>query len=303
MPNYKQQIYAGCVLGVFCFILIASIQGCNPQSSEQSDPAISSLQRDVTHFFDVANSSSNQEVIVESQRKVASLCRETPDGFNAVASILEQRLKEHPEDHISARFLKGIYLRELRHPDKAVELYEELLRKDPNNLSLKQELVQLYQASERYQDAADFFRKEVGTGSGNDEWLVFQAASHLIYAGKTEEGLAYAKSIFETNPSAQNFERMSRLYETAGQWDIAAQNLQKAVSLSSNEEYAVNLKIHLGEIYFRAEEYEKALSSLKELMESSSLSAQQRSVVNEQIFRIYKKEGRLPELKIQVQEK
>ena len=270
--------------------------GCGPRNIKNHDS--SSLEIQVRELLDTA-SNTDSVVSVKSQQEIIDLCRNTSNGFVTITAIMEQRVLENYDDLLTANLLKEIYLRELKDPSKAVELYEKLVAHDPKNIPLKQELVGIYQASKRYNDVAELYCKEIGKGSGNDEWLQFQVASHLIYAGKVKEGLEYAKERLGKDPSAQNLERMSRLYEISNEWDKAAQEIQKAIITTSNVQYSVNMKIHLGELYIRSQQYEQALLYLKELGASPSLSDQQKSVVNEQIFRVYKKQGRLSELKIE----
>lgn len=282
---------------ILCIALLQS--ACTKDASNQSSDHYSELQKQTNVFLDQAVS-QDKDVAVQGQRELVKLCRETPNGFEVITEIMEQRVEENPSDLTTAKLLKEIYLRELHDPDRAVEVYEDLVKHDPANVQLKQELVQLYQATKRYDDVVELYQREIGTGSGNDDWLRFQVASHMIYAGQAEEGLEYARQFQGDEPSAENLERLSRLYETANQWDAASQELQKAIQVASNEQHSANMSIHMGELYIRSQQYEEALDHLTSLKKSPALNQQQKSVVNEQIFRIYKKQGRLSELNIGV---
>ena len=101
-------------------------------------------------------------------------------------------------------------------------------------------------------------------------------------------------------PAASDHEKIARLYETANMFDEAQQELEHAVSLSTNTQHSLNMKVHQAELYMRANQYDLALGHLKELKQLSDLDQQQRANVNDQIFRIYKRQGLLSELDIEV---
>ncbi|MFA6173670.1 MAG: hypothetical protein WC701_08270 [Kiritimatiellales bacterium] len=243
---------------------------------------------------------TNQTEAIKSQQDMVKLWRQSPNGFEVGVRVLERQVSENPHDLLLAKLLKDIYLRELHTPDKAVALYEKLVSNNPDNISLKQELISLYQATKRYEAVAALYKKQIGTGSGNDEWLQYQVASHLLYAGKEAEAFQYAKeSLGGSSASPENLERISRLHETANQWTEASETLTQAIRTSTNTQQSANMSIHLGELYIRSQKYDEALAHLQKLRVSPELSAQQKAIVNEQIFRIYKKQGRLAELTIE----
>ena len=117
---------------------------------------------------------------VQELRRVG---QRSPEGYENMAAVMLKRIQADPSDLKTAALLKDIYMRQLDDPNAAVDLYRQLVISHPGDLSLKNELVGLYRASKRYEDVAQLYREEIGTGRGDDDWYRFQVASYLIYAG------------------------------------------------------------------------------------------------------------------------
>ena len=184
------------------------------------------------------------------------------NNYDAI-KIYEQIIKKAPDDLASRAELAVLYTLQ-NEPDKAIEMWEALLKIDPANTKYQDGLVDAYKVANRFDDAIKF-----------------------------------AQGYIQENPDVGLYHtRLADIYVSSGQHDEAITTYQKAIELSPND-----AKSHeqLAILYEKKRDYDAAEKAYNEALKFSAPGSNQ-AELRQNLMKIYQRQGRLEEILKQAEE-
>lgn len=138
----------------------------------------------------------------------------------------------------------------------AVELYKEIIQKEPKNLYAKYSLAVVYQRLNQYKQAKNIYYELLKADAENRDEIINNIIA-IIIEETPREAIYILNRLTKQNPQAANmFASMGLAYEKIGEYDQAIISYIKAYELDRNNmTYCYNL----GVLYDQAKNYEKAV--------------------------------------------
>ena len=187
--------------------------------------------------------------------------------------------------------------------DAAIELLRGLVEDQPNHVGAVLELTRLYEAQARFEDLAELLSERIGAYA--DQGLVEEqtrcelrlAALYEEKLGEPAKAMSVLEEVLSRDPSRRDaLLSMSKLQESQGQRELAAETLARLVDQSEGED-KVALARRLAGIYQALGDQESAAAAL----EQAFLVDPVEPTVREELKRLYRatnNHGKLAEVMV-----
>ncbi len=154
---------------------------------------------------------------------------------------------------------------ELGEIEKAIEIYERIVKGTPEDLESRAQLATLYSRINQHEKAAQTWGKLLEADPENTKYQDGFVYS-LRVAGKSNEALEIAQTYIQTQPEVGvHYARLAKLYETEGKVGVAIANYEKAIELAPGD-VQVQTFLKLANYYFLNEDIVAAEKILKNAM-------------------------------------
>ena len=212
-----------------------------------------------------------------------------------VAELEAEEASNEQERAITQEFIKTAQkFVELGEIEKAIEIYERIVKGTPENLESRAQLATLYTRTKQYEKAAQTYSKLLETDPENTKYqdaLVYS----LRAAGKHNEAFEIAQAYIQTEPEVgAHYARLARLYEAEGKVDAAITNYEKAIELAPGD-VQVQTYLKLANHYFLNEDIAAAEKILKNAMLYTQSEFDKRDI-ELQLIKLYLYQGNLEEV-------
>jgi tetratricopeptide (TPR) repeat protein len=168
------------------------------------------------------------------------------------------------QQHLAADYM------ELRAFEKAISLYQEMARNDSRSNS---QLLNAYRVSRQFNKALHL-GKNLYEKNPEDIHTVTIYAKTLADVGKSQEGVEILSKLIQSNP--QNIDLyvfLSRIHLQDKRYDDAKEVLRQAEDRGLGGKESEKLKYQLAEIYEKQQDYNRAESTLKEILKTNPNNA------------------------------
>ena len=175
--------------------------------------------------------------------------------------------------------------------DKAIEIYERILKGTPEDFESRAQLATLYADTNQHEKAVQTYSKLLETDPEN---ITYQdgLVDNLQAAGKHNEALEIAQAYIQTQPEVGvHYARIARVYETEDNETAAIANYEKAIELGYGDKQTY---LKLARLNFFNEDIDAAEIALKNAILSAT-SASERQDVERQLISFYRYHGNLEE--------
>ena len=202
----------------------------------------------------------------------------------------ERFLQKYPSSPYRDRLVRSLYQasRDLKDNSRIVQYGEQLLAKDPNDISVLPEVAKALNSFEEPLSAQralsdgrtlerllraadkplaedesprDKGKRQFDAAKGLSGSLVIQADA-LGTLGKTEEAIAAAQKAFETLPIAESARSLAHWQAKAGHYDAAVTAFANAFAIADTPENHQDDRNRLTEYYLKAHKDEKGLGDI-----------------------------------------
>ena len=178
--------------------------------------------------------------------------------------------------------------------EKAIEIYERILKGAPDDFESRVQLATLYSRINQHEKAAQTWGKLLEADPENTKYqdgLVYS----LRVADKGNEALEIAQSYVQTYPEVGvHYVRLAKLYETEGKVGAAITNYEKAIELAPSD-VQVQTYLKLANHYFLNEDIAAAEKILKNAMLYTQSEFDKRDI-ELQLIKLYLYQGNLGEV-------
>ena len=210
-----------------------------------------------------------------------------------VAGLEAKEVSNEQERAITQEFIAAAQkFVELGEIDKAIEIYERIVKGTPEDLESRAQLATLYTRTKQYEKAAQTYNKLLETDPEN---IKYQDAlvNSLQTAGKHNEALEIAQTYVQMYPEVGvHYARLARLYEAEGNEAAAIANYKKATVFEYGDE---KIYLRLAEHCFLNEDIAAAEKALKNAM-TYTASEWERNDIERQLVNLYRYQGNLEEM-------
>ncbi len=175
--------------------------------------------------------------------------------------------------------------------DKAIEIYERILKGTPEDFESRAQLATLYAHTNQHEKAAQTYSKLLETDPEN---ITYQdgLVDSLQAAGKHNEALEIAQAYIQTQPEVGvHYARLARVYEAEGNETAAIASYEKAIELGYGDKQTY---LKLARLNFFNEDIDDAEIALKNAILSAT-SASERQEIEQQLLNFYRYHGNLEE--------
>ncbi len=177
--------------------------------------------------------------------------------------IYEQIVKKSPDDLGSRAELASLYTLQ-NEQDKAIEMWDALLKVDPANTKYQDGLVAAYKVANRIDDAIKFAQ---GYIQENPDTGLHHTRLADLYAfnGQIDDAITTYKKAIELSPSdAKSHEELAKIYEENRNYDAAEKSYNDALKFSAPGSNQAELRQNLMKIYQRQGKLEEILKQAEE---------------------------------------
>jgi tetratricopeptide (TPR) repeat protein len=148
----------------------------------------------------------------------------------------------------------------------AIELYKQVLSKEPNNNYAKFALATVYQKIGQFRQAKSIYYQMLKSGADNQEEVIGNLLDILIEDSPQDATYLLSRLAVQNPDSADILAYASMAYDKVKNYDQAILMLQRAIVLDSdNLSYRYNLAV----IYDKTEQYDKALDLYSQVIRQS----------------------------------
>lgn len=138
----------------------------------------------------------------------------------------------------------------------ALELYKEILQKEPKNKYVKYSLAVVYQRLYQFKQAKKIYYELLKEDPENKQEVINNIIAIMIEESPREAVYMLSRLTMQNPQSPHLFASLGTAYERISNFDLAIKNYVKAYELDNqNPSYAYNL----GVLYDKNKEYEKAI--------------------------------------------
>ena len=176
--------------------------------------------------------------------------------------------------------------------EKAIELYERIVKGAPEDFESRVQLATLYTRTNQHEKAAQTYSKLLETDPEN---IKYQDAlvNSLQAAGKHNEALDIAQAYIQTHPEVGvHYVRLAKLYDTEGNDAAAIANYKKATTFGYGNR---KIYLRLAEHCFLNEDIAASEKALKNALKYTT-SEWEREGIERQLVNLYLYQGNLEEM-------
>lgn len=173
--------------------------------------------------------------------------------------------------------------------NEAIDIYERIIKADPNNLESHKKIAALYTRSSQHENAAQTWEKLLEIDPDSPEYQD-NLINSLRAADKLDEAIEIIRSSIQMQPdNGIHYGRLTRLYADTDNEDEAIKNYEKAIKLGYNDK-DMNLKI--AELYFVKGNLEGSENALKNAILTTA-SDWERQRIERRLINLYRYQGNL----------
>lgn len=220
-------------------------------SGDKSKPEYAALRSSLNQRL--ANIWQRQEGRVEKERTAA-----------------EEASTKDPQNKELLEKLVNLYMLAAPRPDyeKAVGIYEKLLKLAPDDNRWTMGLATAYQQTKQYDKAIEVHKKLMAADPrGLGQSSAYQVATLLLQAGKKDEAATWAKEHLAGNGNTPFGQMMlANFYEQAGMVAEASEVLGKLREQSQQPQQKAEYSFRIARVAQRAKDYKKAEEELQKLL-------------------------------------
>jgi len=241
--------------------------------------------------FVVANASRDAEKR-SAELSLLRLYQRSGEIENVIAD-LEKKLEKNPNDEEALKTLAQIFNSVLRQPSRAQTIYEKLSKVRPNDITILNQLVFIYQTSKEYEKAAEVYQRIIEASPSPNKSYYYQHVSRMyMLAGKKDEAVRWAeKSLSEGKTSPYTYISVAQLYVQNDLVEKALQLYERAVAASQRPIEKHQIALRFADIFAQHKREDKAEELYKFVVKEAtvpSLKSQARS----KLIALYRKQGR-----------
>ena len=181
------------------------------------------------------------------------------------ATATEQAGIDEKQVNIEYNYYNAVKEKVLGNYDKAIELFSQVLRSDPNNHAAMYELASIYIEKNKINDALHFSKNAVELNPAN-EWYQLQLAEIYNKTNRTKEAVAIYEKLSKQHPDrpdylfqwAEALLYAGKPLEAVKVYDKLEENIGVSRELTLQKQ---RIYLRLGKIDLAAEEVEKFISN------------------------------------------
>ncbi len=151
----------------------------------------------------------------------------------------------------------------------AIEIYKEILQKEPKNLYAKYSLAVVYQRLNQFKQAKNIYYELLRGDAENKDEVINNIIAILIEESPREAIYLLNRLTIQNPQKHFLFASMALAYEKISDYELAIKNYTKALELDYNN---VNYRYNLGVLYDQNKEYEKALEMYANVVKNNDNS-------------------------------
>jgi len=153
----------------------------------------------------------------------------------------------------------------------ALELYKEILQKEPKNKYVKYSLAVVYQRLNQFKQAKKIYYELLKEDPENKQDIINNIIAILIEESPREAVYLLTRLTMQNPQTAHLFASLGTAHEKISNFDLALKNYVKAYELDNmNPSYAYNM----GVLYDKNKEYEKAIEMYSIAINNSQYSSE-----------------------------
>jgi len=149
----------------------------------------------------------------------------------------------------------------------AIELYKQILVKEPNNNDIKFALATVYQRLGQFAQAKNIYSQLLKSGTENQDAVIGNLLSIITDESPREAVYLISRLSTENPKSATILASAGNAYDRVNDYDHAISMFERAINIDSTRlDYQYNLAL----IYDKTSNYEKALGLYSQLVKNAS---------------------------------
>lgn len=209
-----------------------------------------------------------------------------------MAELEAEEVSNEQERAITQEFITAAQkFVELGEIEKAIEIYERIVKGAPDDFESRVQLATLYSRINQHEKAAQTYSELLETDPENIKYQD-EFVNSLQDAGKVNEALELAQIYIQTEPEVGvHYARLAKLYADEEKFDAAIVNYEKAIELAYGDKQTY---FKLARLNFFNEDIDAAEIALKNAILSTT-SNSERQEVERQLLNFYRYHGNLEE--------
>ena len=205
----------------------------------------------------------------------------------------QDALNKDPRDEQALRALLLLYSRVQRDHRSALRICERLVEIQPEDLALRREIADLHLKNEDVDKAVVVYRDLLKKDPQRSRFYSRRIADAYEAAKQYEKAVAWAEKYAEANESnVRAWTRYADVCVRAGQGEKAVSAYHKAIDTSKSPREKEMLELRLAGVFQTLKRDDEAVAFYKKLA-SSGQSPQVRQHARRRLFELYRKKGRL----------
>jgi len=171
----------------------------------------------------------------------------------------EENAKRAARRAIASKLFAEALAESEKNPQKAIELYTEVIKHDNKNAGAYNNRANLYKNVGKTNEAIADYNKAIES-SPNDARAYYNRANLYRDLGKTDEAIADYNKAIELNPNnADTYNNRANLYKDLGKTNEAMTDYNKAIEINPNDAKSYNNR---ADFWLKLHQYDKALEDI-----------------------------------------
>ncbi len=184
-------------------------------------------------------------------------------NLNNAIELFSEVIRKDPGNHAAMYELANIYADQKKNTD-ALYFIKSAYKLDSKNIWYSMTLADIYQKNKKFTEAATVLEQLVKDNPERVDFY-FEWATALVFADKPSDAVkAYDKLEEKTGPSKDVIIPKSRLYQRMGKFEKAITELQKLINADPKDAQAYGM---LAEVYQNMGDKQKALDTYNKVLE------------------------------------
>jgi tetratricopeptide (TPR) repeat protein len=244
--------------------------------------------------FVVANASRD----IEKRNAQLSLFRlyQSSGQLDNLIADLEKKLKENPADEEALNTLSQIYNSVVREPAKALPVYERLAKLRPQDSTILNRLVYLYQANKEYEKAAEIYQRMMEiTPPSNKSYYDQHVSRMYMLAGKKDEAIQWAeKSLSEAGARPFTYVSVAQIFLQNNMVDEALKLYDRAQAACDRPIEKHQIALRFADLFSRNNREKKAEELYQYVLKEADVPSF-KSQARSKLISLYRQQGRTDE--------
>lgn len=210
------------------------------------------------------------------------------EQYEDAAVEYEALSEQHPDDIGIYRELGKLYL-QLENEEKAREVYQRMIERDPESANIHITLAEIYTEHEWLEDAVSAYQRATELDPDNLDYIEYYGEFYYRQGDRNKAIETWNRMVAPSKNSAENYDRLARLFETKKFSDEAIGASRKAVELKP-ETY--RFREALAKRLMNDGQYDEALIEYTEALKlaPNPFFAEQ---MDDKLIELYKRQGTL----------